>query len=375
MSKPIALTELQIAESMKLPKQHQGLAFDALSNFKTSTYNLAEHIGLSSEGEETKNVLQVQLSFGGMKQPETLVAVYEEAIAKRKSGIKTHVETGIAALDLAVPHLNEEGNLVVVAGRPGMGKSSLGYQFLLAATRQNRSAFFFSLEMTYLQIVERHVAAYAGVSILKLRNPNELSEDEELRIAVALRQFAELPLLIDDKPKSIDEIVTLARTNAASLNEVEMPPLGLILVDYLTIVSPSQSRSTNELEIKEITRKLKALAKELKVPVIALSQLNRSLELRQNKRPQMSDLRESGSIEQEADEILFVYRDDVYNPDTHEKGVAELITGKRRMFDKATVKLKFDGPRMLFCDPDMQPQKQTTATKYSSAKGGRNGAI
>lgn len=325
--------------------------------------------------DEPKNVQQVQVNFGTMKRSTSLVEVFEEAMAKRRSGIKTHIETGVAALDLAIPCLLEEGNLVIVAGRPGMGKTSLGYQFLLSAPLQNKSAFFFSLEMSDLQIVERHVAAHAGVGILKLRNPAELGEEEEMRIAVALNQFSELPLLIDEKPKSIDEIVTLAQTNAANLSVTGMPPLGLILVDYLTIVTPSQSKGTNDLEVKEVARKLKALAKELKVPVVALAQLNRSLETRTNKRPQMSDLRESGAIEQEADEILFIYRDEVYNPDTPEKGVAEIITGKRRMFDPAVVKLKFDGPRMMFCELDKPIPKQTTAHEYKKAKGGRNGGL
>lgn len=325
-------------------------------------------------GDEPRNVMQLenQISFGSMKRSEGLLEVFEEAMRKRRSGIKTHIETGIAALDLAIPCVLEEGNLVVVAGRPGMGKTSLGYQLLLAAPRQNRSAFFFSLEMSDLQIVERHVAAFANVSVLKLRNPTELDNDEELRIADALRQFADLPLLIDEKPKSIDEIMNLVRANAAKLAAAGMPPLGLVLVDYMTIVSPSHPKSTNDLEIKEIARQLKALAKELKVPVVALAQLNRSLEQRSNKRPVMSDLRESGAIEQEADEILFIYRDEIYSPGTNEKGKAEIITGKRRMFEQATVKLKFDGSRMIFCDPDVPTSPNTTSRKSS---GGRNGGI
>lgn len=321
--------------------------------------------------DEPRNVQQLEnpVRFGSMKRSESLLEVFEEAMQKRRSGIKTHIETGVAALDKGVPCLLEEGSLVVVAGRPGMGKTSLGYQFLLAAANQNRSAFFFSLEMSDLQIVERHVAAHADVGILKLRDPATLEEDEELRIAVSLRQFADLPLLIDEKPKAIDEIVSLARINAANLAAAGMPPLGLILVDYLTIVAPSRAQSTNDLEIKEIARQLKALAKELKVPVVALAQLNRSLEQRPNKRPVMSDLRESGAIEQEADEILFIYRDEVYNPDSTEKGVAEIITGKRRMFDQSTVKLKFDGPHMMFCDLDTPAKASAPA---ATKKGGSN---
>lgn len=326
--------------------------------------------------DEPKKVQQVQVNFGSMKRAESLVTIFEEAMAKRRSGIKTHIETGVAALDLAIPCLLEEGNLVVVAGRPGMGKTSLGYQLLLAAARlQNKSAFFFSLEMSDLQIIERHVAAHAGVGILKMRNPAKLDDEEEMRIAVSLSEFSSLPLLIDEKPKSIDEIVTLSRLNSANLSANKMPPLGLILVDYLTIVTPSQSKGTNDLEVKEVARKLKALAKEMRVPVVALAQLNRSLEQRTNKRPQMSDLRESGSIEQEADEILFIYRDEVYNPDTPAKGVAEIITGKRRMFDQATVKLKFDGSRMMFCEIDRQSQNQASAVEYKKSKGGRNGGL
>ena len=320
--------------------------------------------------DEPKNVQQqVPINFGTMQPTSAVLADYLDVMEKRRSGVKTHLGTGIASLDAAIPGLCENGELVIVAGRPGMGKTSLGYQLLLSAAHQQKSAFFFSLEMSNVQIMERHLAAFADVPVLKLRNPGQLDEDEELRISVTMSEFGDLPLLVDQTPKSIDEIVSQTKFCSANLAADGRPPLGLILVDYLTIVAPSSSKSTNDLEIKEICRKLKALAKELRVPVVALAQLNRSLEQRQDKRPMMSDLRESGSIEQEADEILFIYRDEVYKPDSPEKGTAQIYTGKRRMLEMGSAKLKFDGPRMMFCDLDTPAKASAPA---ATKKGGSN---
>jgi replicative DNA helicase len=316
--------------------------------------------------DEPINVQQIPIKFGNLKQTVAVLEVFNEVMQKRRSGIKTHVDTGIARLDEAMPSLLEAGDFIILAARPSMGKSALGYQILTNVARSGKSTFFFSIEMSNVQIVERHIAASIGLSVQKLRNPESLTDDEELGLAAALKDFSSLPMFIDEKPKTINEITAETKVNSAKLASAGMPPLGLILVDYLTIVQPSERAGTNELEIKEICRKLKSLAKELQVPVIALAQLNRKLEERPNKRPLMSDIRESGQIEQEADSIIFLYRDDIYNKDTPEKGVAEIIAGKRRMFELATAKLRFDGERMQFCELDLVPVSKTR---------GRNGAI
>lgn len=321
---------------------------------------------ISNFEDEPINVQQIPVSFGNLKQTAVVLEAFNEVMQKRRSGIKTHVDTGIASLDAVMPSLLEAGDLIIMAGRPGMGKSAMGGQILTNVARSGKSAYFFSIEMSNVQIVERHIAAYAGLSVHKLRNPEVLTDEEELGLATALNDFSSLPIFIDEKPQTIDEITTATKLNAANMAAIGMPPLGLILVDYLTIVQPSERAGTNELEVKEICRKLKSLAKELQVPVIALAQLNRKLEDRLNRRPLMSDIRESGSIEQEADSIVFLYRDEVYNKDTPEKGVAEVIAGKRRMFELATVKLRFDGGRMQYCDLDAAPASKTRK---------RNGAI
>lgn len=298
--------------------------------------------------DEPRNVQQEPINFGSLANSAALADHFLGVLDKRRSGIKTHADTGIASLDAEVPCLLEDGDLTVVAARPGMGKTCFGVQLMGSVAQQGKSGIFFSLEMSYLQLVERHIAAATGLSLLKLRNPLMLTADDEKVMAKALSDFGSMQILVDETPKTIDELVEATIKAKISLEAAGMPKLGVILVDYLTKIYPSRHASTNDLEIKEISRKLKDLAKMLQVPVIALAQLNRSVEQRPNKRPIMSDLRESGTIEQDADTILFLYRDEVYDPDTKDKGVAEVIVGKRRMFDLATVKLAFEGARFRF---------------------------
>lgn len=316
---------------------------------------------------KTSPVEKKQFDFGTLRPTSDSINSFLSVLEKRRSGIKTHVDTGIASIDGAMPCLLDETNLVILAARPAMGKTSLGYQIgsNIAKTFE-KSVFFFSIEMSEVQVVERHIVAETGLSVLQLRNPLQLSKEQERQLSVALSNFSELPLLVDETPKSIDQIVSETKICSANLCAAGLPPLGLILVDYLTIIDSSEKKGNNELEVKDICRKLKALAKEIKVPVLCLAQLNRSLESRPNKRPMLSDLRDSGAIEQEADEILFIYRDEVYNEDTPDKGIAEICAAKRRNFDRATVRLNFIGERMIFTD------ESTRKMAMKPAQGGNN---
>jgi replicative DNA helicase len=251
----------------------------------------------------------------------------------------TGVPTGFSDLDRMTSGL-QPGDLVVVAGRPSMGKTAfalnIGEHVALSA---GLPVVVFSMEMGASQLALRMIGSVGRLDQHKLRTGRLASEDWE-KLSAALGRLNEAPILIDETPAlSAIEVRSRARRALKQYGG----KLGLVIVDYLQLMQASSSGENRATEISEISRSLKALAKELKVPVMALSQLNRSLEQRPNKRPVMSDLRESGAIEQDADVILFIYRDEVYNPDTQEKGTAEIIIGKQRNGPIGTCRLTFLG--------------------------------
>ena len=255
----------------------------------------------------------------------------------------TGVPTGFADLDRMTSGL-QPGDLVIVAGRPSMGKTSLalniGEHVALSA---KLPVAVFSMEMGASQLALRMIGSVGRLDQHKLRTGRLAAEDWE-KLSAALGRLAEAPILIDETP-ALNAIEVRSRARRISK---KFGKLGLVIVDYLQLMQASTSGENRATEISEISRAMKSLAKELKVPVMALSQLNRSLEQRPNKRPVMSDLRESGAIEQDADVILFIYRDEVYNPDTQDKGVAEIIVGKQRNGPIGTVRLTFLGEHTRF---------------------------
>jgi replicative DNA helicase len=255
----------------------------------------------------------------------------------------TGVATGYTDLDRMTSGL-QEGDLVVVAGRPSMGKTSLALNIgeHVALTLKLPVAVF-SMEMGSSQLALRMIGSVGKLDQHKLRT-GRLGPDDWERLSSALGRLSEAPMMIDETP-ALNAIEVRARARRLSK---QYGKLGLVIVDYIQLMQASTSGENRATEISEISRALKSLAKELKVPVMALSQLNRSLEQRPNKRPVMSDLRESGAIEQDADVILFIYRDEVYNPDTQEKGVAEIIVGKQRNGPIGTVRLTFLGEHTRF---------------------------
>jgi len=254
-----------------------------------------------------------------------------------KSAI-TGVPTGFKDLDTITAGM-QRGDLIIIAGRPSMGKTAFSMNLAQnAAVRGDTPGVVavFSLEMSSQQIAMRMLACEARVDMSHLRTGRFSAEDWR-KLAHASGSLAEASIFIDDTPAiSVLEL----RSKCRRLKR-EAGGLDLILIDYVQLMSGREGSERREQEISEITRSLKGLAKELDVPVIALSQLNRSLESRADKRPMMSDLRESGAIEQDADIIMFIYRDEVYNKKPENEGIAEIIVAKQRNGPTGTVKLTF----------------------------------
>jgi replicative DNA helicase len=238
----------------------------------------------------------------------------------------------------------QPGDLVIVAGRPAMGKTSLALNMAeYAALHVGLPVGVFSMEMAATQLVLRMIGSVGKLDQHKLRT-GRLHDDDWQRLTHAVGRLNEAPVHIDETP-ALNPLELRAR--ARRLHR-QYKKLGLVVIDYIQLMSAASTGENRATEISEISRSMKALAKELDCPVIALSQLNRGLEQRPNKRPVMSDLRESGAIEQDADLILFIYRDEVYNPETADKGVAEVIIGKQRNGPIGTVRLAFLGEHTRF---------------------------
>lgn len=259
-----------------------------------------------------------------------------EALFERKD-LVTGVPTGFSRLDDLTSGL-QRSDLIIIAGRPSMGKTAFALNIAQnAALDSNIPVAVFSLEMSKEQLSMRMLSSEARVDSQRLRR-GFLGETDWPKLTTAAGRLSEAPIFIDDTPAiQVLEMKAKARRLKAEAG------LGLIVVDYIQLMRGHANRDSREQEISEISRSLKALAKELNVPVIALSQLNRKVEDRTNRRPQMADLRESGAIEQDADVIAFIYRDEVYNKSENnpDRGIAEIIIGKQRNGPQGTVKLAF----------------------------------
>jgi len=268
--------------------------------------------------------------------------------AYERGSAVTGIPTGFEALDGLTAGF-QPGHLIILAGRPSMGKTALALNFAtqgIKAAGRAHSVFYASLEMPSDDLWARILADSANVPGDRLRVGSVNTEEIE-RLLNATKVEADMPLFVDDDMSlSLPELKAKARQIHA---DPKSPPLGLVIVDYLQLMGGG-GRS-REQEIAGLSRGLKGLAKELSVPIIALSQLNRSLESRADKRPMMSDLRESGAIEQDADLILFIYRDEVYDKNSEDMGLAEVIISKQRAGGLGTVKLRFNPPTSSFGAP------------------------
>jgi replicative DNA helicase len=261
-----------------------------------------------------------------------------EKLFERKE-LFTGVPTGYRELDNITSGL-QKGDLIILAARPSMGKTSLALNMAQNASVKDKTpVLFFSLEMSKESLAMRILCAEARVDYHALRM---LGDAEWGRLARAAGLLSEAPLYIDDTPGlRLMEMRARVRRLQSELSKQDQS-LGLVCLDYLQLASPATSRSeSREREISEISRGLKALAKECDVPVLALSQLSRKVEQRESKRPQLSDLRESGAIEQDADVIMFIYRDEFYNEDSEDRGLAEILISKQRNGPTGKIKLQF----------------------------------
>ena len=263
----------------------------------------------------------------------------------KSAGGITGVPTGFADLDAKTAGL-QPTELIILAARPAMGKTSFALSLAQnAATSGGWPCLVFSLEMSSTQLAERMLCSEARVDSSALRR-GQLQRQDMTNLTYAAATLSKAPILIDDTPAlSLREVRARARRFRQNKELFGDKKFGLILIDYLQLMrgSPQAAKASREQEISEISRGLKSLAKELHCPVLALSQLNRSLEQRTDKRPQLSDLRESGAIEQDADVIMFIYRDVVYNKDAENPNVAEVIIGKNRHGATGTVETHFEG--------------------------------
>lgn len=266
----------------------------------------------------------------------------------RNKGSLRGVPTGYKDLDTKTAGL-QKSDLLILAARPAMGKSTfvsnLAYNI---ASQQKKAVLFFSLEMSKDQLVDRMLADASGVDAFSIRTGN-LTDSDFGKLSDAMGEMAEAPIFIDDTPGlSVLEMRTKAR------REAHNQPLGLIIVDYLQLMQGSgRGSSDNRVqEVSEISRGLKLIARELDVPVIALSQLSRSVESRHPQIPQLADLRESGSIEQDADLVMFLYREDYYNPDTDNQHITDLIIAKHRNGPTGKIQLYFHPERLRFMSLD-----------------------
>lgn len=248
----------------------------------------------------------------------------------------TGIPSGYLDLDERLNGLQPNA-LYIVGARPAMGKSAFALGMAAhAALDQHKPVLFFSLEMSHMELTQRLLCSEAKVDSLRMRN-GKLQADDWPKITNAVGRLAEAPIFIDDNPNlTVMEIRGKARRLKAKLGD-----LGLIVIDYLQLMTGRTSAENRQVEVAEISRGLKILARELEVPVVALSQLSRSLEQRADKRPMLSDLRESGSLEQDADVVMFLYRDEVYNPESPDRGTAEVIVAKHRSGPVGTSRLAF----------------------------------
>ena len=298
---------------------------------------------------DIKNQYRQDEEDEGLHQIKNILAdtiEYLQEVNQRGSDV-IGIPTGFKDLDKMTAGL-QAGDLIIIAGRPSMGKTTFAMNIAEAvAIGAKQPVAVFSLEMPARALVLRMMSSLGNIDQSQLRKGDIKGNDTRGKLALAVSQLQNAPLYIDD---GSNLTITELRARVRRLKS-EVGALGLVLVDYLQLMQLPDSRDDNRAAlVGEISRGLKLLAKEMEVPVIALSQLSRQVENRPNKRPIMSDIRESGAIEQDADVIMFVYRDEVYNPDSPEKGIAEIVIGKQRNGPIGTVKLSFQGQYLRFND-------------------------
>ena len=304
------ITKLAFDESLALP--------DVVDRAESLLFNVAQ------EG--------IQSNFVHIK--ELLKDAYERASHAKESDDYSGISTGFKGVDVLLGGF-QKSDLIILAARPSVGKTALALDMMRHASLiEKKNVAFFSLEMSNMQIMDRLLGMQSGIPFWEIRT-NKLTEEKVVKLANTMGELADANIFIDDSPgQNINQIRTKARRLMLEQN------VDIIFVDYLQLMH-GNTKESRALEVGEVSQGLKNLAKELNVPVIALSQLSRAIELRQNRRPQLSDLRESGSIEQDADVVIFLDREETWNPDTEKKGSAEVFVAKHRNGPTGIVELAF----------------------------------
>ena len=319
--------------------------------------NSIANSAFTPDGRDSDTLLELaersvfQISENRTKEggPEKVAPLLQRAVEKveflfSSKGAITGQATGFTDLDKKTAGL-QSSDLVIVAARPSMGKTAFVVNMMEHAVMNGSAVLLFSMEMPSEQIVMRMLSSLGRIDQTRLRT-GELQDDDWSRFTGAVSQLRDKKLYIDDTPAlTPGEIRSRSRRVSREAGGLDM-----IVVDYMQLMRTADKSENRTAEISEISRSLKALAKEMRCPLIACAQLNRQLESRPDKRPMMSDLRESGAIEQDADVILFIYRDEVYNENTEDKGVAEIIIGKQRNGPIGKTKLTFMGHLTKFED-------------------------
>ena len=310
------------------------------------------------EGDTTERIIdrseQLILDISSSKEQsdivhisEIMMSAYDEMVQNSlNKGTVTGISTGFNYINNATGGLHG-GELIIVAGRPGMGKSSFAVNIAEnAAINENVPVAIFNLEMSKSMIVNRIICSQALVDSQNVRK-GDFQPEDWLQICAVIDKLSAAPIYIDDSSS-----ITVSEIRAKCRRLKQTKNLGLVVIDYLQLMQGSRRADNRQQEISEISRALKVLAKELDIPVIALSQLSRTSETRSDKRPMLSDLRESGAIEQDADLVMFLYRDDYYNKDSQEKNIAEVIIAKQRSGTTGTYKLGWQGRYTKFVNID-----------------------
>lgn len=311
----------------------------------------------AADGEESKAILDeaqralMEISIGNqrnvVRDAKDLSRATFRAIEERyeNKNLISGLSTGFPNFDRWTSGF-QKSELIIIAGRPGMGKSALGVNILQNVVLSGVAGALFSLEMSSESLMTRIFSSLTGIDSRRLLS-GRVSPGDWPRLVEAVNHIGAAPLFIDDSP-TLNPMQLRAKARRLKIER----NIGLIVIDYLQLMTGTGKTENREREIAEISRSLKALAKELQIPVVALSQLNRAVENRIDKRPNLADLRESGAIEQDADVIAFIYRDEVYNKaeDNPEKGIAEIIIAKQRSGPTRSFKMKFDAARTKFTD-------------------------
>ena len=298
------------------------------------------------------DIMQNRNSKGYASIKEILVSTFDqiEEMFQNKNKV-SGLETGFVDLDAKISGLNKS-DLLIVAARPAMGKSAFVLNIAsFVAMHLQVPTMIFSLEMSKEQMVNRILCSESEVDSMKVRNADLTSEDW-LKLGEASGRLSEMPLYIDDTPG-----LTAAELRAKCRKAKLEKNIGLVIIDYLQLMESKSKSASRQQEISDISRSLKILAKELSIPVISLSQLSRATESRTDHRPMLSDLRESGAIEQDADIVMFLHREDYYNADTEKKNVAEVIIAKNRSGSTGTVELAWLGQYTKFANLYRGPEQ------------------